>query len=105
MYCTKCGAQIPDGSTFCTSCGARVGGVEDQAEPVAFPVGDAPATAPQGAPAHMAAQPRYEESVTEPAEASQPSVPTPQPKKPSTRAVSSLPLSAVLPLSPLSPLS
>ena len=64
------------------SCGARVGGVEDQAEPVAFPVGDAPATAPQGAPAHMAAQPRYEESVTEPAEASQPSVPTPQSKKP-----------------------
>lgn len=82
MYCTKCGAQIPDGSTFCMSCGARVGGVEDQAEPVAFPVGDAPATAPQGAPAHMAAQPRYEESVTEPAEASQPSVPTPQSKKP-----------------------
>ncbi len=82
MYCTKCGAQIPDGSTFCTSCGARVGGVEDQAEPVAFPVGDAPATAPQGATAHMAAQPRYEESVTEPAEASQPSVPTPQSKKP-----------------------
>lgn len=82
MYCTKCGAQIPDGSTFCTSCGARVGGVEDQAEPVAFPVGDAPATAPQGAPAHMAAQPRYEEPMTEPAEASQPSVPTPQSKKP-----------------------
>ena len=82
MYCTKCGAQIPDDSTFCTSCGARVGGVEDQAEPVAFPVGDAPATAPQGAPAHMAAQPRYEEPVTEPAEASQPSVPTPQSKKP-----------------------
>lgn len=91
MYCTKCGAQIPDGSTFCTSCGARVGGVEDQAEPVAFPVGDAPASAPagqqapQGASAHMAAQPRYEEPVTEPAEASQPFVPTPQPKKPKHR--------------------
>lgn len=88
MYCTKCGAQIPDGSTFCTSCGARVGGVEDQAEPVAFPVGDAPASAPvgqqtpQGAPVHMAAQPRYEEPMTEPAEASQSFVPTPQPKKP-----------------------
>ena len=39
MYCTKCGAQIPDDSMFCTSCGARVGGAEDQAEPVAFPVG------------------------------------------------------------------
>lgn len=91
MYCTKCGAQIPDGSTFCTSCGARVGGVEDQAEPVAFPVGDAPATAPagqhapQGVSAHMAAQPCYEEPMTEPAEAAQPFVPTPQPKKPKHR--------------------
>lgn len=88
MYCTKCGAQIPDGSTFCTSCGARVGGAEDQAEPVAFPVGDATAAAPagqhapQGVSAHMAAQSRYEEPMTEPAEASQPFVPTPQPKKP-----------------------
>lgn len=88
MYCTKCGAQIPDGSTFCTSCGARVGGVEDQAEPVAFPVGDAPSSAPvgqqapQGAPVHMAAQSRYEEPMTEPAETAQSFVPTPQPKKP-----------------------
>lgn len=91
MYCTKCGAQIPDGSTFCTSCGARVGCAEDQAEPVAFPVGDAPAAAPegqqapQGVPVHMAAQPRYEEPMTEPAEAAQPFVPTPQPKKPKHR--------------------
>lgn len=91
MYCTKCGAQIPDGSTFCTSCGARVGGAEDQAEPVAFPVGDAPATAPagqhapQGVSAHMAAQPRYEEPMTEPAEVAQPFVLMPQPKKPKHR--------------------
>lgn len=91
MYCTKCGAQIPDGSTFCTSCGTRVGAAEDQAEPVAFPVEDAPASAPvgqqvpQGAPVHMAAQPRYEEPMTEPAEASQPFIPTPQPKKPKHR--------------------
>lgn len=76
---------------FCTSCGARVGGAEDQAEPVAFPVEDVPASAPvgqqtpQGAPVHMAAQPRYEEPMTEPAEASQPFVPTPQPKKPKHR--------------------
>lgn len=88
MYCTKCGAQIPDGSTFCTSCGARVGGVEDQAEPVAFPVGGAPAAAPagqhapQGASAHMAAQSRYEEPMTESTDAAQPFVPTPQPTKP-----------------------
>ena len=91
MYCTRCGAQIPDDSMFCTSCGARVGGAEDQAEPVAFPVEDAPASAPvgqqapQGAPVHMAAQPRYEEPMTETAEASQPFIPTPQPKKPKRR--------------------
>lgn len=91
MYCTKCGAQIPDGSMFCTSCGARVGGAEDQAEPVAFPVEDAPASAPvgqqapQGAPVHMATQPRYEEPMTEPAEAAQSFVPAPQPKKPKHR--------------------
>lgn len=76
---------------FCTICGARVGGVEDQAEPAAFPVEDAPATAPagqhapQGVSAHMAAQPRYEEPMTEPAEAAQPFVPTQQPKKPKHR--------------------
>lgn len=73
---------------FCTSCGTRVGAAEDQAEPVAFPVGDAPAAAPagqhapQGASAHMEVQSRYEEPMTEPAEASQSFVPTPQPKKP-----------------------
>lgn len=38
--------------------------------------------APQGVSAHMAAQSHYEEPLTEPAEASQPFVPTPQPKKP-----------------------
>lgn len=25
MFCTNCGAQIPDGSKFCTSCGAELG--------------------------------------------------------------------------------
>lgn len=91
MYCTKCGAQIPDGSTFCTSCGAHVGGAEDQAEPVAFPVEDAPAAAPagqhapQGASTHMEAQSRYEEPMAEPVEPSQPFVPTPQSKKPKHR--------------------
>lgn len=98
MYCTKCGAQIPDGSMFCTSCGTRVDAAEDQAEPVAFPEGDsalvgdpaapAPSSAPagrqaaQGAPAHMAAQPQYEQPFSETAESFDM---TPQPKKPKHR--------------------
>ncbi|RHC97233.1 zinc ribbon domain-containing protein [Collinsella sp. AM33-4BH] len=98
MYCTKCGAQIPDGSMFCTSCGARVGGVEDQAEPAAFPVGDVPVDDPAGrralqdVPSPVIWE-RFREPplivgrfcgspMTEPAEAAQPLVPTPQPKKP-----------------------
>ena len=98
MYCTKCGAQIPDDSMFCTSCGARVGGAEDQAEPVAFPVEDAPASAPEGrhalqdVPSPVIVE-RFREPplivgrfcgspMTEPDEAARSFVPTPQPKKP-----------------------
>ena len=88
MYCTKCGAQIPDGSTFCTSCGARVGGAEDQAEPVAFPVGDAPVTAPAGqhtpqdVPPYVFVERYYGDSTIEPTEADRSFDSTPQPKKP-----------------------
>lgn len=98
MYCTKCGAQIPDGSMFCTICGARVGGVEDQAEPAAFPVGDVPVDDPAGrralqdVPSPVIWE-RFREPplivgrfcgspMTEPAEAARPLVPTPQSKKP-----------------------
>lgn len=91
MYCTMCGAQIPDDSMFCTSCGTRVGGAEDQAESAAFPVGDAPATAPAGqhapqdVPAYVFWEPPYEPPVTEPAEAAESFDLTPQPKKPKHR--------------------
>lgn len=88
MYCTKCGAQIPDGSTFCTSCGARVGGAEDQAEPVAFPVGDTPTSAPAGqhapqdVPPYVFVERYYGDSTIEPTEADRSFDSTPQPKKP-----------------------
>ena len=88
MYCTKCGAQIPDGSTFCTSCGARVGGAEDQAEPVAFPVGDAPVTAPAGqhtpqdVPPYVFVERYYGDSTIESTEADRSFDSAPQPKKP-----------------------
>ena len=29
MFCTKCGAQLPDGSKFCTKCGAHVEGADE----------------------------------------------------------------------------
>lgn len=45
MFCTNCGAQVPDDTKFCTSCGARLAGV-----PGAAPAG-APAPAPAARPA------------------------------------------------------
>ena len=32
-FCTKCGAQIPDGSVFCTSCGATIAPAAGQPAP------------------------------------------------------------------------
>lgn len=89
MYCTKCGAQIPDGSKFCTSCGTPAGGAEDQAEPVAFPVGDsAPAVDPAGrhalqdVPPYVFVERYYEPLETEPDAPAEPFDLTPKPKKP-----------------------
>ena len=64
MFCTKCGAQIPDGAKFCTRCGASVADDDqpagsnpamDDAQPVADPFADdIQAAAPQAAPAPAA---------------------------------------------------
>ena len=43
MFCTNCGAQVPDGSKFCTSCGS--------------PIAAAPAPAPAPAPSAPAPEP------------------------------------------------
>lgn len=73
---------------FCTICGARVGGVEDQAEPAAFPVGDAPVDDPAGrralqdVPPYVFVERYYEDSTIEPTEADRSFDSTTQPKKP-----------------------
>jgi uncharacterized RDD family membrane protein YckC len=48
MFCTKCGANLPDGAGFCNACGTPVGGAEVARPPVS------PATV---APAAYAAAP------------------------------------------------
>lgn len=64
MFCTNCGAQVPDGSKFCTSCGS--------------PIAAAPAPAP--APVPPAPVPVPPAPVPEPAPASEPipAPPTPE---------------------------
>ena len=47
MFCTNCGANLPDGAKFCTSCGARLDGAQDAPVPAPQP---APASAPQATP-------------------------------------------------------
>jgi hypothetical protein len=68
-----------------------VGGVEDQAEPVAFPVGDVPVTAPAGqhalqdVPSPVIVERYCGSPMTDSDEAARSFVPTPQPKKPKHR--------------------
>ena len=49
MFCTNCGKQLPDGSSFCTSCGTRLGNAQpaENAVPAPAPVPEQPVfTAP-----------------------------------------------------------
>lgn len=59
-FCTKCGAQVPDGSAFCTSCGSPVGApIPQQPAQEAAP---APQPAQEAAPAPIPApQPQYQQ--------------------------------------------
>lgn len=45
-FCTKCGAQVPEGTAFCQSCGAPMQAAQQQAAPAPAPI---PAPAPQPA--------------------------------------------------------
>lgn len=54
MFCTNCGASLPDDASFCTTCGARV--AADVTEPMpAAPMGPAPATPPDPPRRHAGA--------------------------------------------------
>lgn len=65
MFCTNCGAQVPDGSKFCTHCGS--------------PIAAAPAPAPAPVPPAPAPEPVVP-SAPEPASAPEPvATPTPEP--------------------------
>lgn len=71
MFCTKCGAQLPDGSVFCSSCGATLNAA---AAPAAQPVAPAqPAAAAQPAYAQPAPQ-----AYAQPAPGLQYAVPKPR---------------------------
>lgn len=64
MFCTNCGAQVPDGSKFCTSCGS--------------PIAAAPAPAPAPEPA-TTPEPPAPEPVATPVPEPIPAPPTPEP--------------------------
>lgn len=56
-FCTKCGAQVPDGTAFCTSCGAAIAPAAAPA-PQAAPEQPAQAAAPAPIPQP---QPQYQQ--------------------------------------------
>ncbi|WP_321477954.1 RDD family protein [uncultured Paludibaculum sp.] len=60
MYCSNCGANVPDGQPFCTNCGRPMGaGQQQQAAPPPQPSygGFTPAPAPSLGPAGMVCAP------------------------------------------------
>jgi len=60
-FCTKCGAQVPDGSVFCTSCGAPVNAAPASEQPAAQqPAPEQAAPAPVPAPAPQQQQQQYQ---------------------------------------------
>lgn len=88
MFCTKCGAQLPDDARFCSKCGAPVAATpepapaptpapEPKSEPVPAPEPPEPAPAPEPAPTP---EPEPAPAPTpEPVPAPVPSAPEPAP--------------------------
>lgn len=68
MFCTNCGAQVPDGSKFCTRCGSPIA-----AAPASAPTPVPPAPAPEPAP--------VPEPVATPAPAPEPIPAPPMPEQ------------------------
>lgn len=58
MYCSHCGAQIPDDSAFCPSCGQKPGRAGDPAVQTA-----APQSAPPPQTSYAQPAPRYVETI------------------------------------------
>ena len=70
MFCTNCGAQIPDGSGFCTNCGTRL--TAPETAPATEPVSAAEVTsATEAAPVTETVPTAEEAPVTEPAPAAE----------------------------------
>ena len=89
MFCTNCGAQVPDGSKFCTHCGSPIA-----AAPAPAPAPVPPAPAPEPAP--------VPEPVATPAPAPEPvavSIPTPVNEVPQAAPVPT-PVPAATPVPP-----
>lgn len=83
MFCTKCGAEIPEGTEYCPSCGARVGGAAPAAGDAAESVPAAePAAATGAAPSGAASANGGVTPGPVP-----PAAPEPAPKKSHKRAV------------------
>ncbi|MDR1805347.1 MAG: TM2 domain-containing protein [Clostridium sp.] len=47
VYCTNCGAMLPDGSSFCTTCGAQLAAAPAPQQPQYQPQPEQPQYAPQ----------------------------------------------------------
>lgn len=76
MFCTGCGASLPEGAKFCPKCGAATAGADQGAKaPAASPPTESPPTASPPAASSPAASPAP--PAASPPAASQPGAPPP----------------------------
>lgn len=82
MFCTNCGAQVPDDAGFCTNCGAALSPVSAEG------AADATARMPAAAPASPQAAPTPDQAA--------PGAPSPAPRRPRTALVAGIACLVVL---------
>ena len=76
MFCTNCGAQVPDGSKFCTHCGSPIAAAP---APAPAPVPSAPAPEPAPVPEPVATPAPAPEPIPAPPMPEQVAAPEPAP--------------------------
>jgi hypothetical protein len=93
MYCTNCGAEVPDNSKFCPSCGHPLVGVDEPGEPPEPPQDEtAPTGESEASPSEPAASGQPEQPPAEQPPAEQPSLSTSPVPPPSTSPQANAPV-------------
>lgn len=103
MFCTTCGAQLPDGARFCSKCGAPVAPAPKPAPEPPAPTPEPAAEQPAPAPAAPEPEPAAEAPAPKPTTAAAPAPDAPKPPEAASEPVPATPPSPASPDAPRPP--